>query len=52
MRYTRAIIKTDRTAQEEKSYMALLKEQKEVVMGDNKTHDTDTGSPGSADCTA
>jgi len=25
--------------------MALLKEQKEVVMGDNKTHDTDTGSP-------
>ena len=25
--------------------MALLKEQKEVVIGDNKTHDVDTGSP-------
>ena len=25
--------------------MALLKEQKEVVIGDNKTHDSDTGSP-------
>ena len=25
--------------------MALLKEQKEVVIDDNKTHDSDTGSP-------
>ena len=25
--------------------MALLKEQKEVVIDDNKTHDADTGSP-------
>ena len=25
--------------------MALLKEQKEVVIGDNKTHESDTGSP-------
>ena len=25
--------------------MALLKEQKEVVIDDNRTHDSDTGSP-------
>lgn len=25
--------------------MALLKEQKDAIIGDNKTHDSDTGSP-------